>query len=190
MPAEDSREYQKQLAKGGTGGKDPEVAYQELLAVLKASPQATVVEVSAAAGRAVAVGVHLCGEGIKLREPEPGGRRGLGALPSALRARLVVRRPPPSHPSRSRRHPSNVRSRLAPGAQAADRYILAEFRDKTFGTIDDVEFLFSTATPGIVNYRSAARAGGGDDKRHRERVKELRKALQPKGWRSVGRLNL
>lgn len=74
--------------------------------------------------------------------------------------------------------------------QAGDRYILAEFRDKTFGTVDDVEFLFSTATPGIVNYRSAARAGGGDDKRHRERVKELRKALQPKGWRSVGRLML
>lgn len=56
--------------------------------------------------------------------------------------------------------------------------------------MDDVEFLFSTATPGIVNYRSAARTAGGDDKRHRERVKALRRELQPKGWRSVGRLNL
>jgi len=53
-----------------------------------------------------------------------------------------------------------------------------------------VEFLFSTDTPGFVNYRSAGRAKGGDDKRHRERIKELRQKLQPSNWRSVGRLNL
>ena len=74
--------------------------------------------------------------------------------------------------------------------QAENRYVLAEFRDPVFGSVDDVEFLFSTDTPGLVNYRSAARTAGGDDKRHRNRVKALRLALQDKGWRSVGRLNL
>jgi hypothetical protein len=74
--------------------------------------------------------------------------------------------------------------------QAKDRYIVAEFTDPTFGTTDDVEFLFSLDSKGFVNYRSAARATGGDDKRHRERVKELRKALQVSGWRSLGRLPL
>jgi uncharacterized protein (DUF1499 family) len=83
--------------------------------------------------------------------------------------------------------------KLTPGAtvvETKDRYVLAEFRDPIFGTVDDVEFLFSTDTPGFVNYRSAGRVKGGDDKRHRERVKELRKRLEPSGWRSVGRLFL
>jgi len=74
--------------------------------------------------------------------------------------------------------------------EARDRYVLAEFRDPNFGFVDDVEFLFSSDTPGLVGYRSAARVKGGDDKRHRNRIKALRVALQPNGWTSVGRLNM
>ena len=68
-----------------------------------------------------------------------------------------------------------------------DRYLRAEFTEQgTFGSsIDDVEFLLSLDAP-IVGYRSAARKGN-DDKRQRNRVKELRKTLQDQGWKSVGR---
>jgi uncharacterized protein (DUF1499 family) len=54
------------------------------------------------------------------------------------------------------------------------------------GAIDDVEFLFSRDAP-IVGYRSAPRAGS-DDKRQRARIRDIRKALQPSGWKSVGRI--
>ena len=62
----------------------------------------------------------------------------------------------------------------------------AEFEDSVTGAIDDVEFLFSLDTP-IVGYRSSPRKGG-DDKRQRNRIRDLRKSLQPLGWKSVGRL--
>lgn len=79
--------------------------------------------------------------------------------------------------------------------EAGDRYVLAEYRDPTLGTIDDVEFLFSTSTPALVHYRSASRTprsvGLGTDDHHRKRIKALRLKLQAKGgWRSVGRLNM
>lgn len=67
-----------------------------------------------------------------------------------------------------------------------NRYIYAEFEDSVTGAIDDVEFLFSLDTP-IVGYRSSPRKGG-DDKRQRNRIRDLRKSLQPLGWKSVGRL--
>jgi hypothetical protein len=42
--------------------------------------------------------------------------------------------------------------------------------------------------PALVNYRSATRPGaGGDTKRHRQRIKDLRVALAEKGWASIGR---
>lgn len=109
------------------------------------------------------------------------------SLPSAACPR------PPLGPARHAHlpPPSFAPPTLPPSPwQAKDRYVLAEFTDATFGTTDDVEFLFSLDSKGFVNYRSAARANGGDDKRHRERVKELRKRLQASGWRSVGRLLL
>lgn len=65
------------------------------------------------------------------------------------------------------------------------RYLLLEFEDTTTGAKDDVEFLFSLNSP-VVGYRSAPRIAG-NDKRQRERIRDLRKALEPQGWKSVGR---
>jgi uncharacterized protein (DUF1499 family) len=71
--------------------------------------------------------------------------------------------------------------------QEGDRYVYAEFEDSLTGIVDDVEFLFSLDTP-IVGYRSAARKGG-DDKRQRNRIRDMRKSLQASsGWKSVGRI--
>ena len=77
------------------------------------------------------------------------------------------------------------------------RYIRAEFRTAalvpgTPASVDDVEFLFAlpgSAPPFLVNYRSASRPqGGGDGKRHRTRIKEIRTKLQEEsGWASIGR---
>lgn len=72
--------------------------------------------------------------------------------------------------------------------KAEDRYVYSEFTDPLTGVVDDVEFLFSKDSP-LVNYRSAARSGG-DDKRQRNRVRDLRKSLKPQGWKSVGRLQI
>jgi len=71
--------------------------------------------------------------------------------------------------------------------EVGDRYIRAEFTESgTFGdAVDDVEFLISLNVP-VVGYRSAARKGG-DIKRQKQRIKELRKSLQEQGWKSVGR---
>ncbi|KAL1528472.1 hypothetical protein AB1Y20_009816 [Prymnesium parvum] len=66
------------------------------------------------------------------------------------------------------------------------RYLYAEFPDPITGVVDDVEFLFSLDAP-IVGYRSQPRAGS-DDKRGRARIRDLRKALAPAGWKSVGRI--
>ena len=71
--------------------------------------------------------------------------------------------------------------------QAADRYLYAEFSDPLTGAVDDVEFLLSLDTP-IVGYRSAPRAPALDDNRQRSRIRDLRTALQPLGWKSVGRI--
>lgn len=66
----------------------------------------------------------------------------------------------------------------------APRY--AEFPDSVTGVVDDVEFLFSLDAP-IVGYRSQPRAGS-DNKRGRNRIRDIRKALAPAGWKSVGRI--
>jgi len=68
-----------------------------------------------------------------------------------------------------------------------DRYLRCEFTEQgTFGSsIDDVEFLLSLDAP-IVGYRSAPRSGN-DDKRQRNRIKDVRKSLKESGWKSVGR---
>ena len=63
------------------------------------------------------------------------------------------------------------------------RYLYAEFAGN--GGVDDVEFLFSSDVP-VVGYRSAPRKSA-DDKAQRNRVRELRKKLAPKGWKSIGR---
>ena len=48
-----------------------------------------------------------------------------------------------------------------------------------------MEWLISLDLP-ICNYRSSPRRGQ-DDKRQRNRIKEIRKSLKDKGWKSVGR---
>ena len=67
------------------------------------------------------------------------------------------------------------------------RYLRCEFTEQgTFGSsTDDVEFLVSLDAP-IVGYRSAPRSGA-DDKRQRNRIKDIRKTLKDNGWKSVGR---
>jgi len=70
--------------------------------------------------------------------------------------------------------------------EEGDRYIRAEFTEAdAFGTTDDVEFLISLDVP-VVGYRSVARRGA-DINRQKNRIRDLRKALQEKGWKSVGR---
>ena len=70
-------------------------------------------------------------------------------------------------------------------ASVEDRYLYAEVEDGLTGIKDDVEFLFSLNNP-IVGYRSAPRVGG-DAKRQKVRIRDLRKTLQESGWKSVGR---
>ena len=66
------------------------------------------------------------------------------------------------------------------------RYLRCEFEGGVSSALRrNVEFLISLDSP-IVGYRSAARAGG-DDKRQRERIKDIRKTLKENGWKSVGR---
>lgn len=62
------------------------------------------------------------------------------------------------------------------------QYIYAEF-ERELGLVDDVEFLF-TPDGQTVEYRSAARKQKKSD--HRGRIRAIRLALAPKGWKSVG----
>ena len=68
-------------------------------------------------------------------------------------------------------------------------YLAAEFTSPLFGFTDDVEFFFSdrkdSAGP-IVEYRSASRIGESDFDINRKRIRAVRKALEEKGWKSVG----
>ena len=64
-------------------------------------------------------------------------------------------------------------------------YLHVEYESPTFGFIDDFEAYFpanSKAGNSIVEYRSASRIGESDGDINRKRVRELRKALQSKGW--------
>lgn len=72
-------------------------------------------------------------------------------------------------------------------AVPSSRYVYAEFVDEFTGATDDVEFLLSLDRP-IVGFRSAPRGSAANDKRQRERIRDIRKALQPAGWKSVGRI--
>ena len=65
----------------------------------------------------------------------------------------------------------------------APLYIYAELSGN--GGVDEVEFLFSSDVP-VVGYRSAPRKSA-DDKAQRNRIRDLRKKLAPKGWKSIGR---
>ena len=87
----------------------------------------------------------------------------------------------PSTPSATARHRSS-RSALNCFFSGLSN---AEVEDGLTGIKDDVEFLFSLNNP-IVGYRSEPRVGG-DAKRQKVRIRDLRKTLQESGWKSVGR---
>lgn len=54
-----------------------------------------------------------------------------------------------------------------------------------FGFVDDIEFLF-LPDGSSVEYRSASRMGENDFKANRTRIRDLRVALKPDGWKSLG----
>jgi uncharacterized protein (DUF1499 family) len=66
-----------------------------------------------------------------------------------------------------------------------DDYVYFEFSSPTFGFIDDVEFFFP-GKDSTVEYRSASRIGESDGDINRKRIRDIRKALQQKGWKSIG----
>jgi uncharacterized protein (DUF1499 family) len=64
-----------------------------------------------------------------------------------------------------------------------DDYLYLEFTSPTFGFVDDVEFLLKENSE--VEYRSASRIGESDGDANRKRIRALRKALEPRGWKSI-----
>lgn len=64
-----------------------------------------------------------------------------------------------------------------------DDYLYLEFTSPTFGFVDDVEFLLKGNSE--VEYRSASRIGESDGDANRKRIRALRKALEPRGWKSI-----
>lgn len=68
-----------------------------------------------------------------------------------------------------------------------DDYLAVEYESPLLGFVDDVEFYLLPPEKGSrVEYRSASRVGDSDFDANRKRIKALREALQPLGWRSVG----
>ncbi|KAL8172228.1 hypothetical protein V2J09_024032 [Rumex salicifolius] len=65
-----------------------------------------------------------------------------------------------------------------------DDYVRVEYESPILGFVDDVEFWFPPGKKPIVQYRSASRLGSFDFDINRKRIKELRKALEKKGWAS------
>jgi len=68
--------------------------------------------------------------------------------------------------------------------EKTDDYVCVEYESPIFGFVDDVEFWFPPGNKPIVQYRSASRSGFVDFNANKKRVKELRLALEKKGWAS------
>ncbi len=68
-------------------------------------------------------------------------------------------------------------------------YLYVEYKSSILGKVDDVEFWFpdDKAKEGTVEYRSASRTGKDEGKNdpNRKRIRDLRKALEKKGWAST-----
>ncbi|CAN6291006.1 unnamed protein product, partial [Urochloa humidicola] len=77
--------------------------------------------------------------------------------------------------------PDNFTPRIM---EKTDDYIRVEYESPIFGFVDDVEFWFPPGNKPIVQYRSASRSGFVDFNANKKRVKELRLALEKKGWAS------
>ncbi|XP_066368047.1 uncharacterized protein [Miscanthus floridulus] len=77
--------------------------------------------------------------------------------------------------------PDNFTPRIV---DKTDDYIRVEYESPIFGFVDDVEFWFPPGNKPLVQYRSASRSGFIDFNANKKRVKELRLALEKKGWAS------
>ncbi|CAL4928511.1 unnamed protein product [Urochloa decumbens] len=77
--------------------------------------------------------------------------------------------------------PDNFTPRIV---EKTDNYVRVEYESPIFGFVDDVEFWFPPGNKPIVQYRSASRSGFVDFNANKKRVKELRLALEKKGWAS------
>ncbi|RCV39850.1 hypothetical protein SETIT_9G003200v2 [Setaria italica] len=77
--------------------------------------------------------------------------------------------------------PDNFTPRIV---DKTDDYVRVEYESPIFGFVDDVEFWFPPGNKPIVQYRSASRSGFVDFDANKKRVKELRLALEKKGWAS------
>ncbi|PUZ35985.1 hypothetical protein GQ55_9G003000 [Panicum hallii var. hallii] len=77
--------------------------------------------------------------------------------------------------------PDNFTPRIV---EKTDDYVRVEYESPIFGFVDDVEFWFPPGNKAIVQYRSASRSGFVDFNANKKRVKELRLALEKKGWAS------
>ncbi|RLN43408.1 uncharacterized protein C2845_PM01G49460 [Panicum miliaceum] len=77
--------------------------------------------------------------------------------------------------------PDNFTPRIV---EKTDYYVRVEYESPIFGFVDDVEFWFPPGNKSIVQYRSASRSGFVDFNANKKRVKELRLALEKKGWAS------
>ncbi|CAN6296956.1 unnamed protein product [Urochloa humidicola] len=77
--------------------------------------------------------------------------------------------------------PDNFTPRIV---EKTDDYIRVEYESPIFGFVDDVEFWFPPGNKPIIQYRSASRSGFVDFSANKKRVKELRLALEKKGWAS------
>ncbi|XP_002974431.2 uncharacterized protein LOC9658373 isoform X1 [Selaginella moellendorffii] len=67
-----------------------------------------------------------------------------------------------------------------------DDYVYVEYQSPYLGFVDDVEFWFPPGNRSLVEYRSASRVGSSDFDANRKRIRALRKALEKKGWQSIG----
>lgn len=76
--------------------------------------------------------------------------------------------------------PDNFTPRVV---EKKDDYIRVEYESPILGFVDDVEFWFPPGKKPLVQYRSASRIGIGSDA-NKKRIKELRLALEKKGWAS------
>lgn len=60
--------------------------------------------------------------------------------------------------------------------EVRDNYLYAEFTSRIMGYVDDVEFLYDSAS-GLTHVRSASRLGYGDLGANRKRIERIRAAL-------------
>lgn len=81
---------------------------------------------------------------------------------------------------------SSIVSRPCRVVKRTEDFLYVEYESPLMGFVDDVEFFFPPGDKAIVEYRSASRVGESDFDINRKRIRAIRQALEPMGWRSVG----